>query len=137
MIEIQHTTRSIRVAPRKMRLVVDKVRHLPAKDAMALLPLIPKRGAIHIQKSLKAAIEAAKDKNLNPDTLVIQRIYADEGTALKRIISRSRGRATGIMKKYSHLTIVLKGEEGSSARAPKRRVQATPTEDAQVAEEEK
>jgi large subunit ribosomal protein L22 len=122
MIEVSHHTRNIRVAPRKLRLVVDKVRHMPADKAIALMPLVLKASSVHVEKALKAAVEAAKDKNLNPDTLVIQRIWADEGTAMKRIITRSRGRSTGIMKKFSHLTIVLKGEEGVSAKkaAPKR-----------------
>lgn len=136
MTEIQHHTRNIRVAPRKLRMVVDKVRHMPAEKAIATLPLVMKRGSLHVEKALKAAIEAARDKNLNPDTLVVQRIWADEGQALKRIISRGRGRATGIMKKYSHLTIVLKGEEGGSAKKAAKRIKATPA-DLEASEEEK
>lgn len=120
MTEVTHYTRNIRIAPRKLRLVVDKVRHLGATRALEMLPLVEKRGALHVGKSLKAAIEAAKDQNLKADTLVVQRIWADEGTALKRIVHHSRGRASGIMKKYSHLTIVLKGEEqGKAKRASK------------------
>jgi large subunit ribosomal protein L22 len=101
-----------------MRLVVDKVRHLSADKALAILPHVPKRGAIHVEKSLKAAIEAAKDQNLSLDTLVIQRIWADEGAAMKRVIGHSRGRMSGIMKKYSHLTIVLKGETAGKKTKP-------------------
>lgn len=126
MNEVQHHTRNIRIAPRKLRLVVDKVRHLPAEKAIALMPLILKRGSIHVEKALKAAVEAARDKNLNPDTLVVQRIWADEGQAMKRVITRSRGRSSGIMKKYSHLTVVLKGEEGASAKKATKRIKATP-----------
>jgi large subunit ribosomal protein L22 len=127
MMEVTHHTRNIRVAPRKLRLVVDKFRHLPAEQAVALVPLVLKRGSLHVEKALKAAIEAAKDKNLNPETLVVQRIFADEGAAMKRIISRSRGRATGIMKKHSHLTIVLKGEQGGAPRKAAKRIKATDT----------
>lgn len=135
MTELSHHTRNIRISPRKLRLVVDKVRHLSAEKALAMLPLVEKGGAIHVQKSLKAAIAAAADKDLSAESLVIQRIWADEGTALKRIITRSRGRSTGIMKKYSHLTIVLKGD--TATRAPKRaskKVESIPAES--VVEEE-
>jgi large subunit ribosomal protein L22 len=128
MTEVKHHTRNIGVAPRKLRLVVDKVRHMSPEKAIALMPHINKRGALHVEKALKAAVEAAKDLNLNEDTLIIQRIWADEGTAMKRIISRSRGRATGIMKKSSHITIVLKGEDAAAAApkgATKKRIKAT------------
>jgi large subunit ribosomal protein L22 len=111
MPEITHHTRSIRIAPRKLRLVVDKIRHLPAEEALTILPLITKRGSLPIAKALKAAVEAAKDAHMDPSTLVIQRAWADEGKALKRVIRFSRGRSGMIMKKYSHIGIVLKGEE--------------------------
>lgn len=137
MTEVQHHTRNIRVAPRKLRLVVDKVRHLPADKAIALMPLVLKRGSIHVEKALKAAVEAARDQNLNTDTLIVQRIWADEGQAMKRIISRSRGRATGIMKKYSHLTIVLKGDVGGAKKASPKRIKATPDAATAKPEEEK
>ncbi len=119
MPEITHLTRNIRIAPRKLRLVVDKIRHLPTEQALATLPLITKRGSLPIAKAVKAAIEAAKDANLDPATLVIQRAWADEGKALKRVIRLGRGRSSMIMKKYSHIGIVLKGEEKSRAKRVK------------------
>jgi large subunit ribosomal protein L22 len=135
MTEITHHTRNIRVAPRKLRLVVDKVRHQRATDALELLPLITKRGALHIRKSLTAAIAAAKDRDLDPSSLIVQRIWADEGPAMKRIVRHSRGRASGIMKKHSHLTIVLKGEGG--AKPAKRAAKKAADEAAPAVEEEK
>lgn len=127
-MEVQHHTRNIRIAPRKLRLVTDKIRHQKALDALGMLPLVTKRGALSIQKSLKAAVEAAKDQNLSADTLVIQRIWADEGPALKRTHTFSRGRMASMMKKYSHLTIVLKGEEVVSAPKRSKKEKAAPDE---------
>jgi large subunit ribosomal protein L22 len=134
MTEITHHTRGIRVAPRKLRLVVDKVRHMPAGKALEILPLVPNRGALHVQKALKAAVGAASDKDLAQDSLVIQRIFADEGTAMKRVVRHSRGRAATIMKKYSHLTIVLKGETAVAAPARRRAKASEPTETTLVEE---
>jgi|GEM_PF-3352358 len=111
MPEITHLTRSIRIAPRKMRLIIDKIRHLSTEDALKVLPLVPNRGALPIERAVKAAVEAAKDANLDPATLVIQRAWADEGKALKRMVMHGRGRSAQIQKKYSHIGLVIKGEE--------------------------
>lgn len=118
MEEITHVTRNLRIAPRKLRLVADKMRHMPANHAMEVLPLVVNKGARLAEKSLKAAIEVAKDRNLNPNTLVIQRVWCGEGMKLKRIIGHSRGRMAPIHKHYSHLSIVLKGEP--LVKAPRR-----------------
>lgn len=139
MPEITHLTRSIRIAPRKLRLVVDKIRHLPADKALEMLPFITKRGSLPIAKAVKAAIEAAKDANLDPATLVIQRAWADEGKALKRVIRLGRGRSSMIMKKYSHIGLVLKGEEKTRtkrAKAAKPAVEPTEVEATATGEQE-
>ncbi|MEI6477869.1 MAG: 50S ribosomal protein L22 [bacterium] len=115
-MEITHKTKNLRIAPRKLRLVVDKIRHQNAEQAVGILGLVPNRGGELIQKSLKSAIQVAKDKNLDASTLVIQRAYADEGMTLKRLIGHSRGRMSRISKKYSHLSIVLSGTEQVRAR---------------------
>jgi len=116
MPEITHHTRSLRIAPRKLRLIVDKIRHLSTEQALATLPLVAKRGALPVEKAVKAAVEAAKDANMDPATLVIQRAWADEGKALKRMVMHGRGRSSMIMKKYSHLGLVIKGEEKSRTK---------------------
>lgn len=118
-MEITHRTNNLRIAPRKLRLVANKVRHQKAERALELLPLVVNRGAGLIQKSLKSAIEVAKDNQLDPASLVIQRVWCDEGRSLKRSIGNSRGRVSSIMKKYSHLSIVLKGEP--RVRQPKKK----------------
>lgn len=119
MPEITHHTRSIRIAPRKMRLVIDKIRHQKVEEMLTALPLVNKRGADPIMKALNAAKHAAMDKNLDPATLVIQQAWIDEGPALKRVLRFSRGRSAMIMKKYSHLGLVLKGEEKRAVKRAK------------------
>ena len=110
-MELKHVTRNIRLAPRKLRLVTEQVKYMPVEKALGVLPLTNKGGALHVHKSLKAAVGAAKDQNFDTDTLIIQRIFVDEGTAIKRMIGHSRGRMAMIMKKYSHLNIVLSGTQ--------------------------
>lgn len=109
-MEITHKTHNLRIAPRKLRLVSDQMRYQSAENALRLLPLILNKGAGLLYKSLKSAIEVAKDNQLDPSNLVIQRVWCDEGRKLKRSIHHSRGRSSMIMKQSSHLSIVLKGE---------------------------
>jgi large subunit ribosomal protein L22 len=135
--EISHHTRSLRVAPRKMREVIDKVRHLNAEQALGTLPLVNRAAARPAAKALKAAIMAAKDASYDTATLTIQRAWVDEGTALKRAVRFSRGRSAGMMKKFSHITFVLSGELLSKPAAKKKvaKTEATPAP-AEVADEQ-
>jgi large subunit ribosomal protein L22 len=109
-MEIIHKTNNLRIAPRKLRLVADQVRHQDALKAMAILPLVTNKGGGIIYKSLKSALEVAKDNDLDPKTLKIQRIWCDEGRKLKRFVSKSHGQVRPIIKHSSHLSIALQGE---------------------------
>lgn len=135
MTEITHHTRNIRIAPRKMRLVIDQVRHMQVEHALRVLPLVNKRGAEPIMKAVKAAMHAAIDQNLDPASLVIQQAWVDEAKALKRSIKFSRGRSGMIMKKYSHIGLVLKGEPKVRA-SKKKTTKVEEPADEPVAEQE-
>ena len=115
-MEVTHVTHNLRIAPRKLRLVVDKIRHLQASQALEVLPLVVNKGAALTYKSLASAMQVAQDRNLSKESLVIQRVWCDEGRVLKRAVSRSKGRTLPIMKRSSHLTIVLKGDEATRTR---------------------
>lgn len=120
MPQLTHHTRNIRLAPRKVRFVIDKIRGLTAEQALETLPRLNRRAALPVAKAVKAAMYAAADKNLEMSSLTIARIWADEGAALKRVIRFSRGRSAMIMKKYSHIGMVLEGNERARAtKAPK------------------
>lgn len=125
-MEITHRTHNLRIAPRKLRLVVDKMRYQKAEQALEVLNLIPNKGGLLVSKSLKSAIQVAKDNNLDSSTLIIQRAWCDEGTKLKRLVGASRGRMLRIMKHYTHLSLVLTGEEMTRTR---RKVKTTATEE--------
>lgn len=101
--------RNIRIAPRKVRLVVNLVKGKPVQHALDLLKMTNKRAAPVIYKMIQSAIANATDKStVDVDRLIVGDSFVDGGTSLKRWLPRAQGRATGIQKRTSHITIKLK-----------------------------
>lgn len=101
-------TRYVRIAPRKLRVVIDLVRGKNIQTALDILKFTPRYGAKIAYKAVESALSNAKQKSdVDVDTLVIQKITVDEGPTLKRSLPRAQGRVTRIRKKTSHLTIEL------------------------------
>lgn len=107
---MQARARAIRIAPRKVRLVVDTVRGKSVSQALSILAFTRKKAAHPVQKLLKSAVaNAAENHGVNDvDILVIDSITVDEGPTLKRFTPRARGRATPIRKRTSHIHILLR-----------------------------
>jgi large subunit ribosomal protein L22 len=104
--------RHLRISPRKVRLVANLVRGLSVVEAEKQLKFLTKRAAKPVLKLLKSAIANAENNaNLAKDSLYIAKILVDPGPTLKRWMPRAMGRATPIMKRTSHLTIVLESKE--------------------------
>ncbi len=102
----------VRTAPRKMRLVVDAIRGRSVEDARNILNFTPKRAARTLVKVLNSAVANAENNHeLDPDRLFVWRAFVDQGPAVKRFIPRARGRASGVKKYTSHVTIELKVRE--------------------------
>lgn len=121
-MEARVILRYIRIAPRKARLVADLVRGKSAEEAFTILKFTPKRGAMIIEKVLKSAVANASQKAMGDvDTLRISRVCVDCGPTMKRMRPRAMGRANTILKRTSHITLVLSGEE-----APKKERKAAP-----------
>jgi len=99
----------LRIAPRKARLIADLIRGRNAQEAQKLLEFVTKKPAQPIKKLLNSGIAAAKNqkKSMESKNLYISKILVDEGPALKRWRAVSRGRAARIMKRTSHITLVL------------------------------
>lgn len=112
--------RSLRIAPRKVRLVVDLIRGMKVQDAMNQLYFSKKVSATAVLKLLKSAIANAKHNHgMNEDTLVIKTAFVDGGKTLHRSTPRAMGRATPIRKRTAHITLVLEGEGSSKKDAVK------------------
>ncbi len=100
--------KNVHISPQKMRLVADQVRGMPVARAVELLEFSPKKGAHFIRKVLVSAIANA-EHNLGADIdeLRVDTIYVDVGPTAKRFHARARGRANQIIKRTSHITIVV------------------------------
>ncbi|MBX6352458.1 MAG: 50S ribosomal protein L22 [Thermoflavifilum sp.] len=100
--------RYIRIAPRKVRLVVDLIRGKRVEEALAILRHTPRGASPVVEKVLRSAIANAENNhNLDPNKLYIKEIYVDPGPTLKRYHPRAQGRAFSILKRTSHITVVV------------------------------
>ncbi len=112
--------KGIRVPPRKARLVIDEVRGKYVMDALAFLRFIPNRAAGYISKVLASAVaNAANNHDLNPENLRLVTAKVDEGPRMKRVQPRAQGRAYRILKRTSHITIIVE-EVGPKPRKPRK-----------------
>lgn len=108
-MEAKAIARHIRIAPRKIRIVIDLIRGKNVGEAFAILKHTPKVGAEVLEKVLKSAVANAEHNyDMNADALYISQAYVDQGPTLKRIHPRSRGQAFKILKRTSHVTLVVK-----------------------------
>lgn len=106
------TLRQYRQSPRKVRLVTDLVKNKPVDDALRELRFTNKRAAKPIAKLIEsAAANAREEDGFARDQLEISSITVDKGPTLKRFRPRARGRATGIKKHTSHITVNLSEKE--------------------------
>ena len=107
-MEAKAVAKYIRIAPRKDRVVMNLIRGKNVADAFAILKFTPKAGADVIEKVLKSAVANAENNfDMNVDKLYISSAYVDQGPTLKRIHPRSRGQAFSILKRTSHVTVVV------------------------------
>lgn len=124
-MEVRAVGKGLRVQPRKVRLVAREVRGDHAVLALAKLQHHKSKGARMLHKVLRSAVGNAMENNaLSPETLVISRIQVDEGMRLKRIRARAQGRANRILKRTSHITVVL--TEGEPFALPKSNAKPKP-----------
>jgi len=101
-------TRFLRVAPRKVRLVVDQIRGKEVESALNILKFTPKRAAGIVTRVLRTAIANAENtQSVDVDRLYVKRVTVDEGGMWKRFMPRAQGRASRIRKRLSHITIVI------------------------------
>lgn len=101
--------RHARISARKVKIVIDTIRGKNAKEAIAILKYTNKAAAPVVEKLVKSAMaNAVNNHKMDETKLYISEIYANQGTTMKRIMPRARGRANRIRKRTSHITVVLK-----------------------------
>ena len=102
----------VRIAPRKVQIVLDLIRNKPCDEAMAILKHTPKAACEPLMKLLKSAMANAENNhNMDASRLYVAECYVCQGPILKRIRPRAQGRAYRINKKTSHITLTLKEKE--------------------------
>ena len=99
----------IRIAPRKVKIVLDLIRNKPTDEAIAILKHTPKAACEPLEKLLKSAIANAENNHgMNRGNLIVSEIYANQGPTMKRIRPAAKGSASRIRKRTSHITIKLR-----------------------------
>ncbi|MCR4432185.1 MAG: 50S ribosomal protein L22 [Tepidanaerobacteraceae bacterium] len=105
--------RYVRIAPRKVRVVMDLIRGKRLSEALSILKYTPKSASKILEKVLlSAAANAQNNYDMDRDALYISKCYVDQGPTLKRYMPRAQGRAAAIHKRTSHITVILEEKEG-------------------------
>lgn len=108
-MESRATLKFTRISPRKARLVARNVNGLPVEDALNILRFTPKKAAEIIYKVMYSAVANAQQIGADVDALQVKQVVVNDGPVWKRIKPRSKGRANRILKRTSHITVILEG----------------------------
>ena len=120
-MEVRSIYKYARISPFKVREVTREIQGLPVSAALDVLAFTPKKAAFLIGKTLKSAIANAENNaNLKPDGLVVKEAIVGEGPTLKRLMPRARGSGSRILKRTSHIRIVLSDEIPIETRETKK-----------------
>ena len=107
-MEIKASAKYVRIAPGKVRLVARVLSGKKVEEALALLRFLPQRGARLVRKVMESAVaNAGQRPQVDVDTLFVKTIAVDGGPCLKRFMPRAMGRVNRILKRTSHITVVL------------------------------
>ena len=111
-MEARATLKYARISPRKVKIVLDLIRNQDADKAMAILRFTPKAACEYLEKLLKSAIANAENNhNMDVSKLYVAECFVGPGPTLKRIRPKDHGRAHLILKRTSHITLVLREKE--------------------------
>jgi large subunit ribosomal protein L22 len=110
-MQVQAITRNVRMSAQKVREVTRQIQGLNALQAQAILAVVPRKSARLVAKTLKSAIANAENNNsLKPETLRVREAVAQTASTIKRFTPKARGSAGPILKRSSHIKIVLSDE---------------------------
>ena len=111
-MEARAIVRNVRMTPRKIKLICDLIRGKDAGTAMAILAQTPKAASEPLTKLLKSAVANAENNfGMDPDKLFVKEVHVGPGPVMKRVMPRAQGRAYRILKRTSHITLVLGEKE--------------------------
>ena len=116
-MEASATAKGIRISARKVRLVVDQIRGRGVNDAYAILQFSKKAASVPVDKVLRSAVANAAfradevGEALDVDDLYVRKVFVNEGRTLRRYRARAYGRATPVLKRSSHVTVIVDTKE--------------------------
>ncbi len=110
-MEARAVLKYARISPRKVKIVADMIRNQPADKALAMLKFTPKSACEYLEKLLGSAMANAEMKNMDVSRLYVAECITCPGPILKRIRAKDHGRAHRILKRTSHVTLVLREKE--------------------------
>lgn len=111
-MEVKAVAKYIRISPQKVRKIIGAVKGKPVEIALNTLKFMPQKSAGLVEKVLRSAVaNADQNENIDVDSLIVRNILADQGPTLKRFRARARGRGSRILKRTSHITVIV-AEEG-------------------------
>jgi len=107
-MEVAAKLKHARISPQKCRLVADQIRGLPVERALELLSFSPKKAAGIVKKVLESAIANAEhNEGADIDELKVKTIFIDQGPTMRRWRPRAKGRVNHIIKRTSHITVMV------------------------------
>ncbi len=111
-MEARAVNRHVRISAQKVRLVVDLIRGKGVEQALNILEFTPKRAAKVVAKTVRSVVANAQNtQSVDVDRLFIKRVFVDGGPTWKRFTPRAQGRATPILKRTCHITVVVDERE--------------------------
>lgn len=106
-MEVKAVTRYVRISPQKVRMLIDAVKGKPVDAGINVLQFMPQKAAGILGKTLKSAVANADQQEIDVDSLFIKNVFVDQGPSLKRFRPRARGRGSRILKRTSHITVIV------------------------------
>ncbi len=107
-MEVRAKQRYVRISSQKVRMIVDAIKGKPAGDAINALKFMPQKSAGIVEKIVRSAVaNADQNTSIDVDDLIVQNLIVDQGPSLKRFKARARGRGSRILKRTSHITVIL------------------------------
>jgi large subunit ribosomal protein L22 len=107
-MKVKAVARHVRISPQKVRLMADAVKGKPVEIALSTIQFMPQKAAGIVEKVMRSAVaNASEQPDIDIDTLIVSNLIVDNGPMFKRFRARARGRGTRILKRTSHITVVL------------------------------
>jgi large subunit ribosomal protein L22 len=111
-VEAKAIAKYVRISPLKVNFICNEIRGKQVDEALSILKFTPKRGARYLEKVLSSAVANAENNfNLDRDSLYVSEAYANEGPRMKRFRPKAKGMAYPILKRSSHIGVVVKERE--------------------------